>query len=40
MEAKGKLYFILAFSKNVQGTLTQDQKKLIRKLAAQLKKER
>jgi hypothetical protein len=40
VETRAKLYFILAFPKNVQGALTQDQKKAIRALAAQLKKER
>jgi hypothetical protein len=40
VETRAKLYFILAFPKNVQGALTQDQKKVIRSLAAQLKKER
>jgi hypothetical protein len=40
VETRAKLYFILAFPKNVQGALTQDQKKLIRSLAAELKKER
>jgi hypothetical protein len=40
VESRARLYFILAFPKNVQGTLTPDQKKVIRALAAQLKKER
>jgi hypothetical protein len=40
VETRSKLYFILAFPKNVQGALTQDQKKIIRTLVAQLKKER
>jgi hypothetical protein len=40
VEARARLYFILAFPKNVQGTLTQDQKKVIRMLVAQLKKEK
>jgi hypothetical protein len=40
VETRAKLYFLLAFPKNVQGSLTQDQKKVIRTLAAQLKRER
>jgi hypothetical protein len=39
VETSGRIYFILAFPKNVQGTLTADQKKVIRALVAQLKKE-
>jgi hypothetical protein len=35
-----KVYFILAFPKNVQAALTADQKKVMRNLVAQLKKER
>jgi hypothetical protein len=37
VEARARLFFILAFPKNVQGVLTQDQKKMIRTLAARLK---
>ena len=40
VETRATLYFILAFPKNVQGALTQDQKKVIRTLAAQLKQEK
>jgi hypothetical protein len=39
VKARAKLYFILAFPKNVQGALAQDQKKVIRALVVQLKKE-
>lgn len=39
VEREAKLYLILAFPKNVQGALTQAQKKVIRALAAQLKRE-
>jgi hypothetical protein len=38
--SRAKLYFLLAFPKNVQGALTQDRKRIVRKLVAELKKER
>jgi hypothetical protein len=34
------IHFILAFPRNVQGALTQEQKKVIRTLVAQLRKEK
>jgi hypothetical protein len=37
--ARQKIYFILAFPKNVQGVLTAAQKKTLRQLAAELKRE-
>jgi hypothetical protein len=40
VETRGRIYFILAFPKSVQGALTQEQKKVIRTLVAQLKKEK
>ena len=36
---KEKLYFLLAFAKNVQDNLTPDQKKQVRKLVEAIKKE-
>jgi hypothetical protein len=39
VEVKGKIYFILAFPKNVQANFTSDQKKQMRSLVARLKKE-
>lgn len=37
IQKQQKIYFILSFSKSVQGVLTEDQKKELRKLAAQSK---
>ena len=36
---KEKLYFLLAYPKNVQDNLTPDQKKQVRKLVEAIKKE-
>lgn len=39
VEEQATIYFILAFPKNVQGTLTPDQKRQVRGLVVQLKQE-
>jgi hypothetical protein len=39
LASSAKLYLLLAFPKNVQGALTQDRKRIVRKLVAGLKKE-
>lgn len=38
--SRARLYFLLAFPKNLQAALTPNQKAVIRSLAAQLKKEK